>query len=147
MRLLRALTLNPYPAVYIDGLFCGECRERSDCTYVQPHLALHSPVLFQKFLSTETSLCPLSQLKSAIAAVKNFNLIRQGLIIDLNNTREITHRTNVCMLIEMLTVLTPLFRLHVFNKQHLIFGKHQLNVRGFFMAVYNHCFAERLNCS
>ena len=34
------------------GLFCGECRARSTCTYVQSDLALHSPLVYFCQLNT-----------------------------------------------------------------------------------------------
>ena len=38
------------------NLFCGECRARSDCTYVQSDLALHSPLRYLNFFENEPPL-------------------------------------------------------------------------------------------
>ena len=42
------------------GSFNGECRARSDCTYVQSDLVLHSPLLNQYFSINETKPHPVS---------------------------------------------------------------------------------------
>ena len=53
----------PYAAIIIltlilpvraMALFCGECRPRSDCTYVQSDLALHSPQIYH-YVRTQTN--------------------------------------------------------------------------------------------
>ena len=47
------------------NLFCGECRARSDCTYVQFDLALHSSKFYKQIPSTTKSYpMPWNQFKS-----------------------------------------------------------------------------------
>ena len=42
--IVGTLILTPFAST---DLYCGECRERSDCTYVQSDLALHSALVIQ----------------------------------------------------------------------------------------------------
>ena len=56
---LRTLNL----LFFTMNLLCGECRARSDCTYVQSNLALHSLMFYKWFLLTLYLTCQLWALK------------------------------------------------------------------------------------
>ena len=45
------ITLLSSVSLTIMDLFCGECRARSACTYVQCDLTLHSTPLYHRILS------------------------------------------------------------------------------------------------
>ena len=51
----------------------GECRSRSDCTYVQSDLGLHSPRFYRVFLSLKSPLMQFYQLKYVCEIVNNLN--------------------------------------------------------------------------
>ena len=48
--------IKPYPTACNHGAFCGKCAAGS---YVQSHLAPHSPLLYQHFQSYEYKLLPI----------------------------------------------------------------------------------------
>ena len=64
---LLALIL-PFTAV---DSFCGECRARSACTYVQSDLALHPPLLYHYCLLTKIHPFLLNQVASVCLVFNN----------------------------------------------------------------------------
>ena len=67
----RTLTFILKPANM--DLFCGECRARSDCTYVQSYLDLHSPQPYPEILSTKAYPMTFNELKSVFVIVYKLN--------------------------------------------------------------------------
>ena len=91
--------IKSYPGVRNHGFyFCGQCRARSDCTYVQSDLvlhfplmyvqsdlALHSPLIFDEFLSTKNRPLSFNGMKSVI--VDSFTLYQTTKVFDWSKVK------------------------------------------------------------
>ena len=77
----RSTSTIPYPIVCDHANICGECKARSDCTYVQSDVALYTPMLYHYFLLRKSHLTPYNKLKSVClssAITRNIGGKRRG---------------------------------------------------------------------